>query len=238
MLKYAAAVMVVCLVAGVVFADDVLPPDWRGQANTVQAEWDMWGPAGLGPGMIALTGDQVTTNPPGAFSGMGIAAMARWNSGCWVYDVYNGRQGVIEVNPGSGLGPLSFGLLNFPDDNFQKRIRIQITFQGSGVMNFYVTSGSGDPGPMPWSGTPLTKLAAVVAESYQHEDGWQTNAYDLVIEPNPAWESIMLDWGYVGPQTWVSWIDQVVIDTQCIPEPGTLGLLILGGLAILRRRRA
>ncbi len=234
-MRYSVAAMVVLLVAGVAVADDVLPPTWRGQGNTVTAAWDMWGPAGLGPGMVTLTGDQVTTNPPGAFSG--IAAVAQWNSSAWVYDTYNGRTGVIEINPGGGLGPLSFGLLNFPDDNLQKRIRLQITFQGAGVMDFYVVSGGGDPGPFPWPGTPWTKLDAIVSESYQHDDGWQTSAYDLVIEPNPAWEVIMLDWGYIGPQTWVSWIDQVVIDTQCVPEPATLGLLLLGGLALIRRRK-
>jgi len=31
-------------------------------------------------------------------------------------------------------------------------------------------------------------------------------------------------------------VDQVVIDTICAPEPASLGLLLIGGAALLRRR--
>ena len=32
-------------------------------------------------------------------------------------------------------------------------------------------------------------------------------------------------------------VDQLVVDTICIPEPATMSLLALGGLALLRRKR-
>jgi len=222
-------------VAAPVWADDVLPPDWRGSYGTITAGWNNWGQPGLGPGMSVLLGSQITANPGGFEPTQGVA-YAHWNSSVWVYDTYNGRQSVLEVNPGGGLGPVGFGLFNYDWPNPEKRIRIQITFQGTGVMDFYVASGSDDPGEMPWNPLPLTQISAVVAESYDHGDGWQTNAYDLLLESNPAWETIYLDWGYTGPGTWVSWIDQVVIDTWCVPEPASLVLLALGGLALRRRR--
>jgi hypothetical protein len=217
------------------WADDVLPPDWRGNYGTITAGWSNWGPQGTGPGMRILSGDQVTGNP-GGFEGVLVAAYAQWNSSVVALDSYSGRQGVLEVNPGGGLAPLTFSLLNYDWPNPEKHIRIQVTFQGSGVLDFYVGGGSGDPGDPPWPVVPWTKIDAIAAESYDHGDGWQTTAYDLLIEPNPAWETIGFDWGYTGPQDWACWIDQVVIDTWCVPEPATLSLLALGGLEVLRRR--
>ena len=223
MIRYAAVAMVVWSVAGMVVADDVLPPDWRGESNTVTAGWGMWGTPGPGPGSSVLMGNQVTTNPPDAFDPFAAAAAANWDGSCTVIANTMGRDSVLYVPPGGPLGRVWFGLLNFPDDNVEKRIRLQITFRGAGVMDFYVTTDS----------ALETHYDALVADSYLHPDGWQTNAYDLVITPNPAWEHILLDWGYANPDS--CYIDQVVIDTQC-PEPATLSLLALGGLAVMRRR--
>ena len=233
----AGSVLALLLMALPAMADDVLPPDWRGQQNTITAGWDQFSPTGIGPGQQIIPGNMLDTEPQGAFDGLLIGGVASWNSGCWVYQNYNGRQGVIEVNPGTGLGPVSIGLVNFDFPNPEKKIRLQITFQGTGVMDFYVTSGPGSlPDPVPFF--PWTKYDAVVSESYDHGDGWQTSAYDIILPENPGWENIMLDWGYnTGPQTWACWIDQIVIDTQCVPEPASLCLLSLGGLALLIRRR-
>ncbi len=241
-MKSARVLIITCalgLVAAVpAWADDVLPPDWRGNYGTVTAEWDFWGQPGQGPGTSFLYPDQVTANP-GGFEAMQPAAYAHWNSSVIVHDSLLGRQSVLEVTPGGGLGPVQFGLLNYDWPNPEKRIRIQITFQGTGVLDFYTSAGSDPPGEVPWSPTwPLTKVDAVVSESYQHNDGWQTSAYDLSLEPNPAWEVIYLDWGYnSGLQDWTAFIDQVVIDTWCVPEPASASLLALAGLLALRRTR-
>jgi len=32
-------------------------------------------------------------------------------------------------------------------------------------------------------------------------------------------------------------LGEIVVDTQCIPEPTTLSLVALGGLALIRRRK-
>lgn len=232
-----AGCLVGLLMAGPIWADDVLPPDWRGNYGTVTAEWDYWGQPGQGPGTSVLYPGQIVANP-GGFDPLQPVAYAYWNSSVHVYDVLNGRQSVLEVNPGGGLGPVHFGLLNYNWPNPEKRIRIQITFQGTGVLDFYTCSGSDPPPEVPWSPTwPWTKIDAVVSASYAHPDGWQTNAYDLMIEPNPAWEVIALDWGYAGPGGWTAFIDQVVIDTWCVPEPTSVGLFVVAGLLALRCRR-
>ena len=240
-MKSAQVYLIACVLgltaAAPAWADDVLPPDWRGSYGTITAEWDYWGQPGVGPGASILYPHQVTANP-GGFDPMQPAAYASWNSSCYVHDTLNGRQSVLEVNPGGGLGPVEFGLLNYDGLNPEKRIRIQITFQGTGVMDFYTYGGSGSPPTVPWSPIwPLTKVDAIVSASYAHPDGWQTNAYDLILEPNPSWEVIYFDWGYAGPGGWTAFIDQVVIDTWCVPEPGSVSLLVLGGLLALRRTR-
>jgi hypothetical protein len=216
--------MVVWSVAGMAVADDVLPPDWRGDSNTVRAAWDIWGPPGPGPGTSILFGNQVTTNPPDAFNPLAAAATAHWDGSCSIIANVAGRSNVLYVPPGGPPGVVWFDLLNFPDDNVEKRIRLQITFQGAGVMDFYVTT----PGALE------THYDALVAEGLTHPDGWTTSAYDIVIEPNPPWEQIELDWGYANPDG--CYIDQVVIDTQC-PEPATLSLLAVSGILLLKRRR-
>jgi len=59
---------------------------------------------------------------------------------------------------------------------------------------------------------------------------WATYVYAFDTSLNPEWESIQL---WFPPCTT---LDQTIIDTVCIPEPATLGLLAVG-LAALRRRR-
>lgn len=62
---------------------------------------------------------------------------------------------------------------------------------------------------------------------------WFHSTYHFRIYPNPDWETIFI-WGSVD-------VDELVIDTQCVPEPSSLMVLAgsLFGLAgfIARRRR-
>ena len=53
------------------------------------------------------------------------------------------------------------------------------------------------------------------------------------IEPNPSYEQIIL----TGNPDWGSVIDQIVVDTYCIPEPMSIALLSLGSLIVLRKRQ-
>jgi len=53
---------------------------------------------------------------------------------------------------------------------------------------------------------------------------------DWIIVPNPDWEDIY----FSLPQGVI--VEQVIIDTIS-PEPGTVSLLMIGAMAVLRRRR-
>ncbi len=68
-------------------------------------------------------------------------------------------------------------------------------------------------------------------------DGWVTEVLKFRLEPNPPWEILTMGEFISYP----AYVDQVVIDTICIPEPGTLVLLAVGCVRLLvrpRRRRA
>lgn len=67
----------------------------------------------------------------------------------------------------------------------------------------------------------------VLQNSYKHA------TYSIIIEPNPEREVIT-----IRPRQCGIYIDSLIIDTICVPEPTTIGLLAMGGgLLALKRRR-
>lgn len=65
------------------------------------------------------------------------------------------------------------------------------------------------------------------------ESGYIYAAYSIIIEPNPETEDII-----IRPYMCSAFIDSLIIDTICVPEPMTIGFLGLGGaLLALKRRR-
>ena len=62
-------------------------------------------------------------------------------------------------------------------------------------------------------------------------DGWITEAREIVIEPNPAEEFVGVRWMGAGM------VDQIIVETICVPEPTTLMLFLGGVLPHLLRRK-
>ena len=62
---------------------------------------------------------------------------------------------------------------------------------------------------------------------------WMSSVWEFTIEPNPEYELISL-----APYECTMYIDEIVVDTICVPEPATLCLLAFGGFMLRRKRTA
>ena len=200
-------------------ADDVFPPLWqRGMDRTVEAEWDTWDANGFP--------DVWNAAPPLAESAsftLGAAAN--------VLATYAGRSDVVELTADLDL---SFHVPNYLAGD-QKTIWLQVTY--------YDPNGDSEivpaldvPSGIQWE---LIPEGAGPASDYRHEHGggWITRRWILLASPNPEWEEIQLSSVGVEGPVYPAYVDQVVIDTLCIPEPATACLLALGTLRLFTKRR-
>ncbi len=229
-------------VPSLVVAHDMFPPDWRGDPGTSRVVYDsnwqtpdaFWSYDGsLAPPEIHYEDGWDYWDRP-RFGLPGFGWRLPWD--------YRHQKMIFELD-------------NYNEDRPQKDIRVQVTFYAPDWYDYYQpwwlrvwaqTDQPYDPG-MPWDRS--YDVEWVASEQVAGYYGWRTVAFDLTLYPNPDKEIIGLDfsqmpwwynldgqwgWGY----GWGSvWIDQVVIDTRCVPEPAMMSLLGLGALALLRRRR-
>ncbi len=214
---------------GATMADDVMPPPWGGMLNSQWAEWDTWngGMAGDIPSDIFSANPQ-TLGPPVARS-----------SGQYLGQ-FQGRLDVIEMNQHDDL---TFMLDNFDDPNPEKRIWLQVTYWIGLEMtpetsffgvNLWLPSSPTDPIFVPaFPGSPnfITRVEHI-DDITRELTGWATDVYEFIIQPNPDWEQIGLKF-----DAYPAYVDQVVIDTICVPEPATMGMLAIGAGMFVRRRR-
>jgi len=118
----------------------------------------------------------------------------------------------VDVNGGG----FTLGIPNAPDPNPWKHIFYQVT---------------SDKAPNPSGPTTSPPGTHRPGTAFQHAGGWYTYTGQIDITPNPLYEYIT----FTFPAS--TNIEEIVIDTICVPEPITLGLLGVGGLMMLRRRQ-
>ncbi|HYD01299.1 MAG TPA: MYXO-CTERM sorting domain-containing protein [Phycisphaerales bacterium] len=204
------AVAVCCTLAGTVLGGNDTPPPWAGTGlvgNSTHWRWDFQG----GPvPPFAGTGFGPPNTPPPIVTG-GVWAPNAGTDGGWLL-------------PAGGT--LTIDVFNFPDPNEFKLIWIQYHLLG--------TPGALTPPPQiqvnflgtfaqPW-GTPTITTTP---------DGGLIGAQGFRFPFNPPLEVFTLTNAGSTPIIF-EWI---TIDTICTPTPGAGAALLLGGAALLRRRR-
>lgn len=198
--------------ASICLGNDICPPEWRNSKDD-DTTFQMWefsngnNPADLEPGWF----NQNDTPSADIYNPEGIADWLPTYSGA------NGVWGLTQVTPLDLYIPNTGN--NEPES--WKEIRLQVTY-----LDPY-----GDGYEIPVAVEPPYKSLTRVSHQ-QLDNGYYHDTYDIVIEPNPSAETITLK-----PIQCALYVDEVVVDTRCIPEPATIGLLGLAGLFLIRKRR-
>lgn len=162
------------------------------------------------------------------------------HTGCDNY-IYDGaHQAIDPVNPANHVldipsgGLPSWKLNNLDNDNPIKYWWVQFNYLfGSpsinppNVINLIQNSNPG-LSLAGWANNP--PLVNASGEYY----GWGTVGFLFTITPNPPDETLGI-WNLTGQDFY---IDNLHMVTECVPEPATLTLLSLGGLALWWRRRS
>jgi LPXTG-motif cell wall-anchored protein len=224
MKRYIALLICLACFTGVAMADDVYPPAWRGSAQSMWARWNNWAgfPSPMAPDAWAST--------PGGLVAPSASAASPTFPPTGFDPLVHGRANVVTVSgPGSAYY-LWFDLDNFDTSKPVKRIRVQITYnqQYSGFPSKVRVTGL-TPGA-----TTMEYSAVPTVTSAPDANGWVTSAYDFNFRPNPLSEKIEVSFYST------TFVDQVVIDTQCttavprlVPTANSMTLLALAGLLVL-----
>jgi hypothetical protein len=205
---------VLALMPIVAAAHDLVEPDWRGNDGTTFQQWtfdDNSNPVELdnayGTATATIT---VGEYGEGWQQGLGFGEV----TGIW--DI-GGTDGEIVVD-----------IDNRPEApaDYYKEIWLQITY--------YTFAGLGDVPTITIPGAEFLSGETLVVEEDPKfgGNGWFLDQTKWRIEPNPDYEQITLTGAPSG-----SVIDQIVVDTTCIPEPATIALLALGTLMLCRKKR-
>lgn len=204
-----AAIVGVLILGSCAFALDLNPPPWRGNEGSTYQSWE------FSTGANPLAPDGSVNNPYGVPSASvaGSFPFTEWlpenagYQGVWRFEDY-----------------ILVDLPNNPVPNDYKDIWIQVTFYADEAANPEIVSWPLASGEMQTIQKIELPLQPGAQTTYWHA------TYLLHLEPNPPSEQI-----WIMPRDCTLFVDELVIDTLCAPEPGSVLLLALAGVLIRRR---
>ncbi len=234
-----------CICAGSVSADYNNPPGWENDPYFTHQSWsftDSSNPSAPDSGYVS----------PGSPVFNLTAANHTWVDDLgMVYDPsfnpLGQRQGGWRVDGPSGIRDVeredwfTIDIPNTPNPNLTKEIWIELTFMVKNLGHAGTISNDVDlqifadgisDGDHQFD--YLGSIEEGLGGSLQGEI-WVRSASTFSFFPQPGNETITLS-GWLDDGFYVV-LDQVDVDTRCIPEPATLSLLGMGVLALVRRRK-
>jgi hypothetical protein len=208
----AVAMAAALVIAVFVSADAFAGPSWRGGAGNVTFQQWSFSDADINPlpDVVPPLGNSYGTPE------LDVGSTCVW------FDSIDGHQGAWAIGDN-----LDIIIPNYPVLNPQKEMWIEVTWEKAGRTHF--------PDKLSIGVAPLyddenTDYFLDVSRSDVGSSGnWFTTRFIVNIWPNPPSEWITIS-GDV-------YIDKVVIDTRCIPEPGTITLFGIGAAFFAARRK-
>jgi len=204
------------------YALDLQPPWWRGKWSTTSQVWEF--PQNIHPGdLVRPDGPAHGGQPPLPSTELvwypGLPPAPQEYMDVYVPGVYQGH------DIGYGVIPLS-GIIEVIVDNHdpkpenEKWIYIQLTWAPQHPGEFPIIHVEDPLNVGPFKLDPF--------EEVQLTNEWTLSKYEIHLPHNPEWEFVKIE-GTIN-------VDELVIDTWCIPEPGGMALIGICLLALMRKR--
>jgi hypothetical protein len=192
---------------------DLSPAPFRGEEGSTLQAWSFGTPNPVvTPDVSQNQNGVATVTMTGGFWDNTIwEAEDMGHTGVWVIDSRDTSDMIINIP-------------NFPNQNQIKKIWVQIVYSAAGYdgpVLYVLPEGIAQP--------PIAKMQLV--NTVQLDPYYTHATFSLEIRPNPRFEQII-----IRPRYATMRIDEIIVETQCIPEPMTMVLFGVGALMTMRKR--